>query len=444
MNKIIYWGTILGLAISLPANIVFAADMSSRTSELQLEVKQLEQTYQSQTEALQKRLDTVEKKANNAARQARRASKPPRRVNAFNPAISLILNGAMVSYSLNPDSYRLPGFALGPEAGLEIEGLSLGESEITLAANTDQYWRGQMTVSLGNDNGETVTEVEEAFIETLGLGNGLTIRAGRFFSGMGYLNGKHAHAWNFSDAPLVYRGLFGDQLKQEGLRATWLLPTDRYMEIGLEAGNGRAFPAGGSHSGIGDWVAYLRTGGDIGDSHSWQAGLSHFRADDISGREATTHLFSGDSHITGLDLVYKWSPHGNSQDHSLVLQAEVFRRDESGDITVDNADQTTFDGRQTGWYTEAIYKLQRQWRAGLRYDQLSSNNRGSNRAVLEAAGLLEADHHPHRSSAMLEWSPSEFSRIRLQYNRDDSTQESDDQVFLQYTQALGSHGAHSY
>ena len=45
---------------------------------------------------------------------------------------------------------------------------------------------------------------------------------------------------------------------------------------------------------------------------------------------------------------------------------------------------------------------------------------------------------------MLEWIPSEFSRIRLQYNRDNSVQETDHQVILQYTQALGSHGAHQF
>ena len=45
---------------------------------------------------------------------------------------------------------------------------------------------------------------------------------------------------------------------------------------------------------------------------------------------------------------------------------------------------------------------------------------------------------------MLEWLPSEFSRPRLQYNRDKSSADADDQVFLQYTHSLGAHGAHSY
>ena len=363
--------------------------------------------------------------------------------NSFNPAISLILNGRYASYSGNPEDYALPGFALGEEAGLAKEGFSLGESEITLSANTDQYWRGQLTVALADEDGETAVELEEAYIETLGLGSGLTLRGGRFLSGIGYLNGKHAHAWNFNDAPLVYRGMFGNQIKQDGLRLNWLAPTDQYLELGVEIGSGQSFPAGGAHGGIGDWAVFAKTGGDIGISHSWQLGLSHYQADDIEDREAATHSFSGDSSLNGIDLVYKWAPNGNAQDRALTVLAEYFRRDEDGEISA-NQSYGTFKARQSGWYVESIFKFARHWRAGLRYDRLGSDNHGSNMSLLEQTGLLSDGHDPHRLSAMLEWFPSEFSRIRLQYNHDDSTRDSDNQTFIQYTQALGSHGAHEY
>lgn len=423
------------LAAFAPAQTLLAATPDSQSAEIQPLIQDFE-----------KRLEAAERKAEKAeaeAKRARRAAKPVARANAFNPAISLILNAGVASYSQEPEDYRLPGFALGEEAGLDPEGFSLGESEITISSNTDQYWRGQLTVALGNEDGETVTEVEEAYVETLGLGQGLTVRAGRFFSGLGYLNGKHAHAWNFNDAPLVYRGLFGNQLKQEGIRAAWLVPIERYLEIGLEAGNGQAFPGGGAHSGLGDWVAYARTGGDIGVSHSWQLGLSRYSADHVEGRESASHEFTGSSEINGVDFVYKWAPQGNTQTSSLVVQAEYFQRDESGEVDVDGAGTSSLDGTQEGWYLEGVYKFMQQWRVGLRYDELSSDNQGDSQAVLDAADLLSNDK-PKRSSAMLEWSPSEFSRIRFQYNRDQSSRDVDDQFMMQYTQALGSHGAHSY
>lgn len=412
--------------------------IAESTQELKQQIQQLQKDYEARTKALEERIETAETSAGSQP-----AATVPAKNNSFNPAVSVILNGSYSSYSQSPDDYALPGFALGEEAGLNKEGFSLGESEITLSASVDQYWRGQMTMSLVDEDGETATELEEAYIETLGLDNGLTIRAGRFFSGIGYLNGKHAHAWNFNDAPLVYRGLFGNQIKQDGLRLNWALPTDQYFEVGLEAGNGQSFPAGGSHSGLGSWAAFAKTGGDIGDSASWQLGLSHYQADDIEGREATTHEFSGDSKLNGIDLVYKWSPNGNATERSLVLQTEYFTRDESGSVEAATGD-SSIDANQKGWYAEGIYKFKPHWRTGLRYDSLSSDNTGSNAAILQTAGLLDEGHDPSRTSAMVEWIPSEFSRLRLQVNHDNSTQQSDNQVILQYTQALGSHGAHQF
>jgi len=45
---------------------------------------------------------------------------------------------------------------------------------------------------------------------------------------------------------------------------------------------------------------------------------------------------------------------------------------------------------------------------------------------------------------MVDFSRTEFSRLRLQYNQDDSTPETDHQVYVQYIMSLGAHGAHSF
>jgi len=105
---------------------------------------------------------------------------------------------------------------------------------------------------------------------------------------------------------------------------------------------------------------------------------------------------------------------------------------------------TTYDGHQNGWYAQAVYQFIPHWRAGLRYDQLDSENKGSDEDVLSEAGLDNEGHTPKRYSSMLEWLPSEFSRIRLQFNHDKSYEKTDNQIFLQYTHSLGSHGAHQY
>jgi hypothetical protein len=94
------------------------------------------------------------------------------------------------------------------------------------------------------------------------------------------------------------------------------------------------------------------------------------------------------------------------------------------------------------------------WRAGARYDRLTSDNRlsvislggyASADTLIADSGLDDDGHDPDRWSAMLDWSPSEFSRLRAQYDRDNSgLNGTDNQWSLQYIMSIGSHGAHLF
>ncbi len=375
--------------------------------------------------------------------------------NQFNPAISVIIDGVYASYTNDPEDYRIPGFALGGEADLAPEGFSLGHSEIVFSNNIDDKFYGQFTLAIAEHDNELEAELEEAFFETLSLGGGFSIRGGRFYSAVGYLNQQHEHAWDFQDAPLVYRALFGNRYFDDGLRVSVIMPTALFLEFGGEAFSGRKYPAGGTHDGVGSWVAYANIGGDIGASHSWQAGMSYWAADKIEreygghshGGAAEIPLFEGDSRIAGLNAVYKWAPAGNYRERNVKLQFEYFNREDEGSLTLLNSDPleiSSLDGRQDGWYAQATWKFARSWRAGIRYDRLDSDNSGSDSGVLGEVGLLSNGHTPERAGVMAEWVPGEYSRIRLQYNHDDAYQVSDEQVYLQYTFSIGSHGAHPF
>ncbi len=375
----------------------------------------------------------------------------------FNPDISLILDGRYVNYD-NGSEYELPGFMLGGEADRGEKGFQLGHNELVLSANIDDMFYGKMTTVLADHDGSTEVELEEAYIETLGLGGGATIRAGRFFSGIGYLNDQHPHSWDFADAPLAYRGLFGDQLRDDGVQLSWVAPTDIYLRLGAELTRGAQFPAGGSsNDGKGAYALFAKIGGDVGVSHSWQLGLSHWGAE-VEGRTSGGHAhqgaiteiptFSGDSAISGVDMVWKWAPNGNSTECNLKLQAEYFLRDEEGTIEMmegDIVNQTSaYDGRQAGWYAQAVYQFIPRWRVGLRYDQLGSDNTVTNPIVLAESGLDDEGQHPRRSTLMVDYSRSEYSRIRLQYAHDQSYADNDDIIMLQYVMSLGAHGAHQF
>ena len=413
-------------------------------------LSEIDETLNEKIQALEQRLQAVEVMKTTEASTGRSTKRVSN--NGYNPAISVILDGAYISYDNNPEDYALPGFALGGEAGLASEGFSLGHSEITLSNSIDDKFYGQFTIAVAEHDNEIELELEEAFFETLAFGNGFTIRGGRFYSAIGYLNQQHEHAWDFYDAPLIYRGLFGNRYVDDGVRVSFIAPTDLFLELGAEAFAGKKFPAGGEHSNVGSWAAFANLGGDVGISHSWQAGLSYWRAEKIE-REYVSHeaievpVFEGDSDIVGLNAVYKWAPDGNYRNENFKLQFEYFKRDDDGSLTLLDSsplETSALNGEQDGWYLQAIWQFTREWRVGLRYDALDSDVQGSDPDVLDEAGLLADGHKPERSSVMVEWVPSEFSRIRLQYNHDESYQQTDDQIFLQYTFSMGAHGAHAF
>ncbi len=374
---------------------------------------------------------------------------------SFNPDISLILAGGYGSYS-NTSDYALPGFMLGGEATRGKQGFYVGHNELAMSANVDDLFYGKFTTAIADHEGTTEVELEEAYIETMGLGNGFNVKFGRFFSGIGYLNSRHGHAWDFADAPLVYRGMFGDQIIDDGVQVSWVAPTDLYFKLGAEATRGEKFPGGGTNnSGIGVKTIFAKWGGDVGDSHSWQAGMSH-RVADISSRKgfnatdnSSTEVpsYTGRNKVTGLDFIWKWSPHGNPHDRNLKVQAEYFERSENGNVSIKTTSPlqtSTYNGSQHGWYVQAAYQYMPRWRLGLRYDQLGSSNSGSNNTVLNKAGLISNGFSPKRTTLMLDYSRSEFSRIRFQIEKDDSYQKSDTLFFVQYIMSLGSHGAHTF
>jgi hypothetical protein len=364
--------------------------------------------------------------------------------NAFNPAIAVILNGNYTHHSINPDHYVRAGFPVVDGAGTYPQGLSLGESEVSFAANVDDKFYGQFTISYDDDNGKVSTNIEEAYIDTLALPDGLSLRAGRFYSNIGYLNSHHLHTDNFVDRPLAYQSLLGDQYGDDGAQLRWVAPTDLFLELGGEVFRGENFPtAGANHSGVGAHTLFAHAGGDVGDDNSWLAGVSMLKASTTGADDG----FSGDNTLYLADATWKWAPNGNTKDGGVTLRSEYFfdRRDgtNSPSAGIDSAAIDLTDpmlsqpwvGDRRGVYLEAVYRLNRSWDAGYRFDKLwtgSGNPYGT-------------DFDPVRHSVELTWRNSEFSFFRLQYSHDDPVRGStDNALFLQYDVSLGAHGAHKF
>jgi hypothetical protein len=140
--------------------------------------------------------------------------------------------------------------------------------------------------------------------------------------------------------------------------------------------------------------------------------------------------------------VWKWSPNGNPHTTNFKLQGEYMWRQEKGDLALTGAGPGGYSARQSGWYLQGVYQFMPQWRAGLRYDRLDS---GRVDAGPYADLLAGTSFGPQRATAMIDWSPSEFSRVRLQFAQAKLAPGlNDNEWFLQYILSIGAHGAHKF
>jgi hypothetical protein len=167
--------------------------------------------------------------------------------------------------------------------------------------------------------------------------------------------------------------------------------------------------------------------------NSWLAGVSMLHSKTAGADDG----FSGVNKLYVADLTWKWAPQGNTRDGGIQLRGEYFLDDRNGAFSDPAAllpDQS-WAGRRRGWYVEGVYRINRIWEAGYRYDQLQASN----------AGPFASSFDPRRHSVMLTWRNSEFSLVRLQLSRDrPNPVDTDTAVTLQVQTALGAHGAHKF
>lgn len=397
-----------------------------------------------------------------------KAEKKTDGVPTFNPDVSAIVD--MFYYS--EDSEEGMQHVLGEMAGFghahgegeaghhhdgAEEGFNLRHLELQFSAEVDPYFKGWAIATIDLES----AELEEAVIETTCLPGGLKLKGGKFFSDFGYINAQHSHAWDFADQPLIYKLALGDHgLNDKGIQLSWLAPLPFYLLAGAEAFQGEnenAFAYIGeaplpTHDGPRAGVGWLKFGPNIEGNHALQLGVfgatgKHQEEHDADGDGENDHWLDGDTTFWGGDVVYKYNapkPHGQGD---FIAQAEYFSRKKDLDlVSHDLSPQLAGNSRvdeQDGYYAQAVYGFLPRWRAGLRWEQVGLTNESQ-----LPGGETEMFDPSDRASAMLDFTPSEFSRIRLQANHGsyETEEGSEDvtEVFVQWMVSLGAHGAHKF
>ena len=447
-----------------------------QVQELRENFEKIQQQQRAQIEALQKQLDALQASraaalpgTNAPASLAAPESAPETAKRSWSPSdpIRLGRGSSFLDLSLNGL------FAAGGSTAEDVESLQLGghdpsqrgftvqNLEAILSGAVDPYFRGQANLLfLLDSRGETGVELEEAWLETISLPGNFQIRAGQILTEFGRHNPTHPHTWSFVDTPLVAgRFLGSDGLRNPGARISWLAPTPFYSELFLSVQNSHGETA---HSFRNDHENELFFGRpqsydrvkspgdllftpryvmsfDLTDAQTLLAGASAAFGPNASGS-------SSDTQIYGADLFWKWKPATHSGGFPFVswqtegmlrrYQAGAFAEDADGD-GVNEVDLPSETLKDYGFYSQLSYGFRRGWVAAMRGEAVSGD---------EAAFYPDPDRDSRwRLSPNLTWYPSEFSKIRLQYNYDDRKFIGlDHSIWLQFEFMLGAHGAHKF
>jgi hypothetical protein len=336
-----------------------------------------------------------------------------------------------------------------------VRGFTIPNAELTLDGAVDPYFKGFVNVIYKIDaEGESAFELEEAYILTSSLPANLQVRAGQFFTEFGRQNTQHPHSWAFVDQPLVLNRMLGpDGMRGQGARLSWLAPTSWYTEAMVAFQNSlgetmysfRSEESSEIHGGVpverdvesgGDLtiVPRLATSFDIGETQTLLLGVSGAFGPNNSGDDNRTSLY-------GLDVYYRWKSATAGQGFPFFsVQAELMGRDydaaqrlSADDPTVTLPAETLDDG---GWYAQALWGIRPGLVAGLRAEAVGGTS-------TTFATELRGDRF--RLSPNITLYPSEFSKLRLQYNFDDRKGIGrDHSLWLQFEFILGAHAAHRF
>ncbi|MEW6145627.1 MAG: hypothetical protein AB1598_11475 [Thermodesulfobacteriota bacterium] len=421
--------------------------MQQRITELEEKNKALEQQAKEREEEEEIKEEIVVKEETVVTPSAPQPQEPQsflgKVAQAINPEISVVGIFAAAYYSLNDP-------VVFAEIDPQNTGVNVQEIEIGFQAVVDPYFRFDSFFPITNEG----IEIEESYGTTLfSLPLNSQFRVGTMRAKFGRINQIHRHNQNFVTLPIVAAEFLGEHLNPTSIEANFLVPVPWYMELSASGGSPdvetQTFQRSPDANNIGNllYIFHMANFFEVSDSLGVNLGASFATGSNASGPDERSNLY-------GADLFAKYRPLRDNPYQEFSVQSEFMWR---------QAETPEEELEDYGFYAEAIYRFAKRWNTGVRFDLTDTNTpvteEDEGGEVIEQAGISQVARQEeeeeegmlgllgraYRISPMLTFSPSEFSRIKLEYDYLNQNYGPDQHaVFLQFLYAIGAHGAHPY
>ena len=444
---------LLGIAVFCSlSTAAFAQDTTERLNALENAINSQTKTIEEQQKTIEGLKEEINKQtALEPQQKSQEESSLSAKVSGFfggsvltNPNISLLLDTFVYTSNLNNNELAnrgIPGFTtLGKDAR---NGFNMGAAEdggeLFIFAPVDPYFNLYANFPFSDEG----VAIEELFAVTTALPEGFQLKGGKFKSNFSRLDAQHPHQWDFFDIALPYRAFVGGEGLggEKGVQLTWLPALPFYTQFGAEVlqGENDLLFGADARSGPHAFSFFVKSSFETSDNSTLLFGPSVLFGKTRNGNIVPDTDFDGNSTLYGMEAVWKWKP---SKVQGLILQSEYLYLTQHGnltDLTIASVD--SLRRHQDGFYFQGIYQLGR-WRFGARYDMLELFADTFKRAGVQQ----DLGETPWRATGSIEFNPSEFTRIRLQFNHDRSGRDgrSNNEGILQFIFGIGAHAAHTF
>jgi len=303
-------------------------------------------------------------------------------------------------------------------------GLDFDEAEISLISVVDPYWTFTSNIVFTPDG----VDPEEVWVRTTRI-PAVQLKLGQIRGTFGKHGMLHTHAFPFIQAPIMMANTIGDEgFKDPGLEASYLTPLPWFAELtggvykAVDQDDEHPLDFGSTRHDNVPFLGHLKNQLNLNDETTLELGGSFLQGHGVDDRR---HL------AFGADLTIRNVPAKASNRRGWILQSEYIQKDRGG----------TREG--DGGYASLQYRLSQVWWAGIRGERA---RRSFTDFMVDDTGV-QVPGAVTRGSANLQWAPSEFSYIRLEYSHakaDAGIHPTDDRLMVQMSYTIGFHPAHAY